>query len=82
MPFSRPRPPRACLRENLELFTPLFDFGHRKNSSGEPISTRTSVEWLPACRRLLFPLCNKGNRRRLHAGKFSGGPWDVPVIIT
>ena len=28
--------------------------------------------WLPACRRLLFPLlhaCNKGNRRRLHAGK-------------
>ena len=42
---------------------------------------------LPACRRLLFPLlhaekgrrpfsaCNKGNRRRLHAGKvavFSG----------
>ena len=28
---------------------------------------------LPACRRLLFPLlhaCNKGNRRRLHAGKF------------
>ena len=27
---------------------------------------------LPACRRLLFPLlhaCNKGNRRRLHAGK-------------
>ena len=31
---------------------------------------------LPACRRLLFPLlhaCNKGNRRRLHAGKFSPG---------
>ena len=37
---------------------------------------------LPACRRLLFPLlhaekgrrpfsaCNKGNRRRLHAGKY------------
>ena len=27
---------------------------------------------LPVCRRLLFPLlhaCNKGNRRRLHAGK-------------
>ena len=35
------------------------------------------VKWsvyLPACRRLLFPLlhaCNKGNRRRLHAGKAS-----------
>ena len=30
------------------------------------------VPYLPACRRLLFPLlhaCNKGNRRRLHAGK-------------
>ena len=30
---------------------------------------------LPACRRLLFPLlhaCNKGNRRRLHAGKYVG----------
>ena len=29
---------------------------------------------LPACRRLLFPLlpaCNKGNRRRLHAGNRS-----------
>ena len=32
-------------------------------------------EMLPACRRLLFPLlhaCNKGNRRRLHAGKRNG----------
>ena len=31
-------------------------------------------ERLPACRRLLFPLlheCNKGNRRRLGAGKMS-----------
>ena len=30
---------------------------------------------LPACRRILFPLlhaCNKGNRRRLYAGKFDG----------
>ena len=34
------------------------------------------IRSLPACRRLLFPLlhapfsaCNKGNRRRLHAGK-------------
>ena len=30
------------------------------------------ISLLPACRRLLFPLlhaCNKGNRRRLHAGK-------------
>ena len=31
---------------------------------------------MPACRRLLFPLlhaCNKGNRRRLHAGKGGSG---------
>ena len=31
---------------------------------------------LPACRRLLFPLlptCNKGNRRRLHAGNVHRG---------
>ena len=60
MPFSHARPPRACLRENLELFTPLFDFRHWKNMSGEPTLT------LPACRRLLFPLL-----RRLHAGKLS-----------
>ena len=34
-----------------------------------------SFRGLPACRRLLFPLlhaCNKGNRRRLHAGNFAG----------
>ena len=35
------------------------------------ISRCTQPLNLPACRRLLFPLlhaCNKGNRRRLHAG--------------
>ena len=33
------------------------------------------VKRLAACRRFLFPLlhaCNKGNRRRLHAGKLNG----------
>ena len=38
---------------------------------------------LPACRRLLFPLCNKGNRRRLHAGNRSNGlgyPFEKIVI--
>ena len=36
-------------------------------------TTNSPISILPACRRLLFPLlpaCNKGNRRRLHAGKF------------
>ena len=28
---------------------------------------------LPACRRLLFPLCHKGNRRRLHASNWLRG---------
>ena len=36
--------------------------------------TSISAVWrLPACRRLLFPFsaCNKGNRRRLHAGNMA-----------
>ena len=37
-------------------------------------SNERHINHLPACRRLLFPLmhaCNKGSRRRLHAGKLS-----------
>ena len=48
--------------------------------SGAPLNPPMPMINLPTCRRLLFPLlhaergfsaCNKGNRRRLHAGKWS-----------
>ena len=40
-----------------------------------PLGVGKSAGRLPACRRLLFPLlhaCNKGNRKRLRAGKRGG----------
>ena len=36
------------------------------------VNIRRSFQ-LPACRRLLFPLLHKGNRRRLHAGNLFSG---------
>ena len=44
---------------------------HKKNYSSQFELISSPFLHLPACRRLLFPLfhaCNKGNRRRLHAG--------------
>ena len=40
--------------------------------------------FLSACRRLLFPLlhaCNKGNRRRLHAGKVVSVRRAPPIVL-
>ena len=55
----------------ISIITPCTSFIKYMSSSYETCT-------LPACRRLLFPLlhaekgpfssCNKGNRRRLHAG--------------
>ena len=76
MPFSRARPHRACLPENLELFSPLFDFGHWKNSSGEPTLTEYKC-WVVARGRSLLSLRNSENVRHLtthqrHASSISG----------
>ena len=53
-----------CVKEIGDLSQVQISMGSLILSCGQP-------NFLPACRRLLFPLlhaCNKGNRRRLHAG--------------
>ena len=69
----------AIIRQLPELTVTIKDIG--------------KTEQLPACRLLLFPLlhaCNKGNRRRLHAGKLNSkyyawrvarGAWLVGLFL-
>ena len=55
---------------NIVSFT-VFTLTASVNSSWKSMGKVIYV--LPACRRLLCSACNKGNRRRLHAGKYMFG---------